>query len=60
MGVGEGCLVLPQWERMCLVLLGLGVSGWGGAQGEGAMVGWIYKGGARMREGRDNLITRMY
>jgi hypothetical protein len=27
------CLVGLQWERMCLVLLGLDVPGWGGTQG---------------------------
>jgi hypothetical protein len=26
-------LVGPQWERMCLFLLGLDVLGWGGTQG---------------------------
>jgi hypothetical protein len=28
------CLVGPQWERKCLVLLELGVLGWGGIQGD--------------------------
>ena len=29
------CLVGPQWERMCLVLVGIDVPVWGGTQGEG-------------------------
>ena len=28
-----GCLVGPQWERMCLVMLGLYVPEWDGTQG---------------------------
>jgi hypothetical protein len=48
------CLVGPQWERVCLVLLGLDVPGWGGTQrkppfseekGKKAVEGEVCKGG---------------
>jgi hypothetical protein len=38
------CLVGPQWKKMCLVLLGLDVPGWGGIQ-EGAPPSLMTKGG---------------
>lgn len=41
---------------MCLVLLGLDVSGCGGTQGEGAVRGRMCKGGAEKRGGRGHVI----
>lgn len=47
------CLVGPQWERMCSVLLELDVPGQGDAQGEGAVGGEICKGGTGRRGRRE-------
>lgn len=55
------CLVGPQWERMCLVLVGIDVPGWGGTRGGGFSLseekgrgygrGEIYKGRTGKSEG---------
>lgn len=62
------CLVGPQWERICLVLLGPDVPGRGGTQGgsppflrrKGEVVGGaeICKGGAGKKGGR-GVVTGM-
>jgi len=55
------CLVGPHWERICLVLMGLDVPGWGSTQSgllpslrrrEGSNEEWICKGETERRGGR--------
>ena len=44
-------LIGPQWEKMCLVPLGLEVLGWGCIQGDSAIEEGIYKVGLGREEG---------
>lgn len=58
------CMFGPQWERICLVLLGLDIPGWDGTQGGapplrrrgGSNREEIHKGGAGRKRGRGTVI----